>query len=104
MEPGIGFRNEKTTKQTTKSENMKPKALHSAVWIAALISSLALTAMAQEDKHDGDVNDPCLGNASKAMLDKVLPTMRAFSVAVSARAMPIASPAARRSGPPAASR
>ena len=79
MEPGIGFRNEKTAKQTTKSENMKPKALHSAAWIAALISSLALTAMAQEDKHDGDVNDPCLGNASKAMLDKVLPTKPPYS-------------------------
>ncbi|HTL72087.1 MAG TPA: hypothetical protein VL863_02195, partial [bacterium] len=58
---------------------MKPKALHDAVWVAALISSLALTAMAQEDKHDGDVNDPCLGNASKAMLDKVLPTKPPYS-------------------------
>lgn len=45
----------------------------------AAAGSLSLAAMAQEHKHGEGANDPCLGDASKALLDKVHPTKPPYS-------------------------
>lgn len=44
-----------------------------------LTGGLSLMATAQEHKHGEGVNDPCLGNADKATLEKVFPTKPNYS-------------------------